>query len=139
MAERQHAPIGARLDRDGLGAVRSVRWQHGIRFQERITEWRPGRRIGWPFAFGDMAAWDYTDRHLLPDNPYMRVESCGYRLEPAGPGRSRPTLDTTYWMRTWPTPYAARWGELVLGDLERNVLAVVKGRAKRDRPRDAER
>jgi len=124
-------PRGARLVGEGVGAERRADWGLGIRFGERITEWRPGRRIGWAFRFDDIAGWAFTDRHLMPDSPYFRVESGGYTLEPLGDGRTRVRLETRYSLRTPVNFYAALWGELFLGDLENNLLALVRQRAER--------
>lgn len=123
-------PTGARLATGGVGADRYARWQHGIAFRERVTEWRPGRALSWSFIFDDMAAWGYTDRHLLPDSAYFRVVTGGYRADPIAPGLTRVTLHTTYRVRTPVNPYARAWGELFLGDLERNLLGLVKDRAE---------
>jgi hypothetical protein len=124
-------PIGARLLRDGLGAERVARWQYGIGFREKITEWQPGRRIGWSFDFGGSQGWHFTDRHLRPDSDYFRVTSGGYTLAPLGPNRTRVTLDTRYLIRTPVNGYSALWGELFLGDVENNLLALIKQRAER--------
>lgn len=124
-------PIGAKLARDGLGADRFARWQHNIRFRERITDWRPGRRIGWRFLFDDIAGWGYTDRHLMPDSPYFTVMTGGYRVDPLADGRTKVTLHTEYRMQTPLNRYAQLWGELLLGDVESNILAVVQQRAER--------
>lgn len=123
-------PRGARLVGDSLGAERLARWERGIGFRERITEWAVDRRIGWRFEFGDTDGWAFTDRHLTPDSAYFRVVSGGYRLEPLGPRRTRVTLHTAYWMQTPVNAYSALWGELFLGDIENNLLAVVKRRAE---------
>ena len=40
-------------------------------------------------------------------------------------------IDTHYWMRTPVNIYAALWGEFFLGDIENNLLALVKQRAER--------
>jgi hypothetical protein len=124
-------PVGAKLARDGLGADRFARWDHDIRFRERITDWQAGRRIGWRFIFDDIAGWGYTDRHLMPDSPYFNVTTGGYRVDPLPDGRTRVTLHTEYRMRTPLNHYAQLWGELLLGDVEANILAVVKQRAER--------
>ena len=124
-------PIGARLIGEGIGADRLAVWQHGIRFRERVTDWQPGRRIGWRFVFDDMAGWGYTDRHLLPDSSYFRVASGGYTAEPVGPGLTRVTLHTTYHVRTPVNAYARLWGQLFLGDVENNLLTVIRQRAER--------
>lgn len=124
-------PVGARLLGEGAGAERVARWQYGIGFRERITEWRPGRRIGWSFDFGGSEGWHFTDRHLRPDSDYFRVTRGGYTLEPLSGGRTRITLDTHYVIRTPVNAYSALWGELFLGDVEDNLLALVKQRAER--------
>jgi hypothetical protein len=97
-------PIGARLLRDCLGAERVARWQYGIGFREKITEWQPGRRIGWTFDFGGSRGWHFTDRHLRPDSDYFRVTSVGYTLAPLG---SEP--DTHHARHALRDPHAGKW------------------------------
>ncbi|RDE05174.1 SRPBCC family protein [Sphingomonas aracearum] len=124
-------PVAARLVGRGIGATRFADWGEHIRFREQITAWVPGREIGWRFVFDDMAGWGYTDRHLMPDSPYFRVTTGGYRLEPLGPNRTRVLLHTRYRITTPVNLYATLWGELFLGDLENNLLAIIKARAER--------
>ena len=126
-------PIGARLIGEGIGADRHALWQHNIRFRERITRWQPGRALAWRFLFDDMRGWGYTDRHLLPDSSYFRVDTGGYTVTPIGPGLVRLTLHTSYRVRTPVNLYARLWGELFLGDLEDNLLALLKKRAETGR------
>ena len=123
-------PQAARLEGQGIGALRRAEWQRGIQFDEVITEWQPLRRIGWDFRFGDHQGWEITDAHLMPDSAYMQIRRGGYSLTPLPGGKVRVRLETTYWMRTPVNGYAALWGELLLGDLEANVLAILKARAE---------
>lgn len=123
-------PLGASLSRDGVGAVRTGRWGEDIVFREAITQWRPGARIGWRFDF-EGTTWGFQDKHLLPNSGYFRVTEGGYSLTPLGPNRTRVSLDTTYWLRTPVNAYSAVWGQLLLGDIESNLLALVKQRAER--------
>lgn len=123
-------PLGARLIGEGRGATRLANWGKHVRFREVITEWQPGHSIGWRFLFDDIDGWRFTDRHLMPDSPYLRVESGGYRLQPIDAQHTRVTLHTTYWLRTPVNAYSAAWGELFLGDLETNLLALVRHRAE---------
>lgn len=127
-------PLGASLQGDGLGAIRDARWGQHIRFTERIIGWAPGERIRWRFVFDDMHGWDITDRHLLPNTDLFRVIDGGYRVEPLGAGAVRLVLDTRYAIRTPVNAYARAWGELFLGDLEDNLLALVKARAETTEP-----
>ncbi|MFL9841808.1 SRPBCC family protein [Sphingomonas sp. ST-64] len=131
-------PTGAQLDRQGYGATRQVQWQDGIRFQEVVTDWQPGRRLWWEFRFDatDLDAWAMQDRHLLPDSPHYRITDGGYVLTPLPDGRTRLTLTTHYWVQTPVNWYARLWGELLIGDVSANVLAVIRDRSER-RPRTA--
>ena len=90
----------------------------------------PGRRIGWRFIFDDIDGWKFTDRHLMPDSPYFRVTTGGYTMQPLPDGQTRVTIHTRYWIQTPVNGYSQLWGELFLGDLEDNLLALVKGRAR---------
>lgn len=123
-------PLGARLVGQGVGAQRQASWSDRIRFREEIVEWRPARRIDWRFIFDDDHGWDLTDRHLKPDSAYFRVVSGGYTLTPLGPNRTRVSLETRYWIKTPVNAYSRLWGEVFLGDIHDNLLAIVKRRAE---------
>jgi hypothetical protein len=122
-------PLSARLFGEGLGAERLANWGAHVEFKERIVEWRENERIGWRFVFEGSRGWEFTDRHLYPDSTYFRVTTGGYSLRPVDAGHTLLTLETRYWIATPVNDYAALWGELFLGDLEDNLLALVKGRA----------
>lgn len=125
-------PHSARLEGSGIGARRHARWDRGVVFDELVTEWQPGRAIGWQFDFAASAGWEITDPHLHPDGHYMRIESGGYTLVPLADGRHRLSLHTTYSAQTHFNAYAALWGRLFLGDIQHNVLAVIRQRAETD-------
>ncbi|GGA36445.1 SRPBCC family protein [Sphingomonas psychrolutea] len=123
-------PLGAQLVGSGVGAERRANWGDNVRFRERVIEWQPERRIGWRFIFDDIDGWKFTDRHLMPDSPYFRVTTGGYTMQPLPDGRTRVTIHTRYWIQTPVNGYSQLWGELFLGDLEDNLLTLVKGRAR---------
>ncbi len=123
-------PTGAWLEGSGIGAIRHARWDHGIAFREIVTQWQPGRRIGWTFDFAGSEGWEFTDRHLRPDSEYMQIRKGGYELIPQGNGKHLLKLETSYTARTHFNPYAALWGEFFLGDLENNILTAIRNRAE---------
>jgi len=123
-------PAEARLVKRGGQWVRQARWGSTIRFEERVTRLDPGRAIAWAFAFPDTSVQDYTDRHISPDGPMLKILRGGYRLDPLPGGRVRVTLTTTYRMRSRMDWYAGLWGEQMLGDVQDNVLAIIKTRAE---------
>jgi hypothetical protein len=126
-------PVGAQLIGEGIGADRHATWTFGIEFREQITEWRPGQRIGWRFLFDNVDGWQFTDTHLMPDSAYYHVTRGGYTMKPLGPERTLLQIDTTYWVRTPVNGYSAMWGEVFLGDLENNLLVLIKQRAEKIR------
>lgn len=123
-------PQSAVLIGDGPGATRIAQWQRGVVFREVVDDWRPANRIGWQFDFTGSRGWDMTDPHLRPDGPYFRIESGGYTLVPLDGKRHLLRLETHYTAQTHFNGYAAMWGELVLGDIQDNVLAIIRQRAE---------
>ena len=118
------------IDREGIGAIRTAYWGDHIHFDEVITGWRPGRKLKWDFAFTNTSLQDYTDKHISPDGPILKIDSGDYTLERLGPNRTRLTLQTRYIAKTHANPYAALWGQVFLGDIENNVLAIIKHRVE---------
>ena len=116
-------------------AVREARWDEDVRFEERILEVEPQRSIAWQFAFSDDSVRRHTDEHIAPDGAHMRIAFGGYRLSSLPAGRTRVTLETRYRLQTPLNAYAGWWGEFLLGDIQDNVLAIVKGRAEAPAPR----
>lgn len=71
-------PSEARLVERKDGLVREGRWGGRIRFEERVTALEPGRRIAWDFAFPDNSVQAYTDHHISPDGPMLKIAHGGY-------------------------------------------------------------
>jgi hypothetical protein len=124
-------PVSASLERRGSKLIRRATWESGVRFEEHITDWRAGRSVEWAFAFPDPSVQQHTDQHIAPHGTHLRIDRGGYRLQATEDGRTRLRLYTRYGLRTPLNGYAAAWGELLLGDIQENVLAIVKGRAER--------
>ncbi len=129
-------PTDARLaERDGH-LVREATWRGGIRFNEVVAEWRPQRSVAWTFDIPEAAADQLLDRHLRLDEDYLRLEGGRYEFEAISPTRTRLTLTTHYRARTPFNTYAQAWGGLLLDDIHRNVLRIVRRRAEARSARD---
>lgn len=124
-------PSSAVVTGDGRGAVRAARWGENIRFEEHIIEWRASERLSWSFVFPDDSISRYTDPHIHPDGLTLKIATGAYQLRRLPDGATELRLETDYIARTPLNLYAAVWGELVLGDIQTNILAVVKDRAER--------
>ncbi|PTS90833.1 MULTISPECIES: hypothetical protein [unclassified Caulobacter] len=115
----------------GVGAVRTAYWGEHVNFQERIVAWEPGQKLGWRFNFTNSSVQEYTDKHISPDGQFLTVDSGDYRLRPVNAGTTELTLTTRYIAKTHVNPYAKLWGELMMGDVQENVLTIIKDRAER--------
>ncbi len=113
------------------GAVRTAYWGDNINFEERVTEWQPGRRLGWSFAFTNDTLQNYTDKHIAPDGDFLKVDTGDYTLTPLDANRTQITLRTRYIAKTHVNAYAKLWGEIILGDVQGNVLEILKNRAEK--------
>ncbi len=114
-----------------MGAVRTAYWGHQINFQERIITWEPESKLGWTFNFTNSTVQDYTDRHISPDGEFLKIESGEYVLTPISDDVTELTLTTRYVAKTRVNAYAGMWGELMMGDIQENVLTIIKERAER--------
>lgn len=123
-------PRATKVTSWGNGGVRTAYWGDKINFDERITHWEPGRRLGWSFSFTNSTVQDYTDKHISPDGEFLKIDTGDYTLTPLTHDTTRLTLRTNYIAKTHVNPYAAFWGEILLGDIQNNVLAIIKQRAE---------
>ncbi len=114
-----------------MGAVRTAYWGHHINFQERIITWEPERKLGWTFNFTNSTVQDYTDRLISPEGEFLKIESGEYVLTPISDDVTELTLTTRYVAKTRVNAYAGMWGELMMGDIQENVLTIIKERAER--------
>lgn len=114
----------------GVGAVRTAFWGDHINFEERITQWAPGRRLGWNFSFSNSSLQDYTDKHISPDGEFLKIDSGDYTIRPISSDTTELTLNTRYIAMTHVNLYARLWGEFLLGDTEDNVLTIIKSRSE---------
>lgn len=123
-------PRSAVLVGSGVGSVRQAQWGPDIRFEEHVTEWEPGQKIAWDFHFIDDSISQYTDRHISPDSNLLTIDRGGYLLEQLSPGRSRLTLFTEYRTQSWMHRYSSFWGQTYLGDIQKNILGIIKDRVE---------
>ncbi len=123
-------PRATTLKGTGVGAVRTAYWGDHVNFEERITTWQPGRKLGWTFAFTNTSMRDYTDKHIAPDGEFLKIDTGDYTFTPIGAGKTLVTLRTVYIAKTHVNFYASLWGEILLGDVENNILAIIKDRAE---------
>ncbi|MBC7986847.1 MAG: SRPBCC family protein [Sphingomonadaceae bacterium] len=123
-------PLSAAIRRDGEQARRLARWSEEVHFEEIVRTLVRNERLTWTFHFPDDSLRARTDRHISPRGDNLDVRTGSYRLVPLGNGNTRLILTTRYRLRTPLNDYSALWGELFLGDIQNNILAVIADRAR---------
>lgn len=123
-------PASANVFGTGTNAVRKAKWGENISFEEHITTWTENKRLTWMFAFPNDSVHAYTDRHISPDGRHLKIKSGGYVLENRDLTHVTLTLTTDYATTTPLNFYSALWGEIILGDLQNNILKIVKDRVE---------
>lgn len=123
-------PSHAEIVKKAGKTVRKAQWGEHIRFEEHVDKVVPGQKISWNFVFPDGSVQAHTDQHIDPDGPVLKIARGGYELREMDDGAVELTLSTRYRMRTRLGWYFRIWGEVLLGDVHDNVLAVIKDRAE---------
>lgn len=123
-------PVDARLEGQGVGAVRHIQWRRGLHFEEVVTAWSPGRSLQWRFAFQPDSIPPALERRINMNSGYLRLLGGQYRFEPLPGGRTRLTLQTRYWLKTPINGYCDTWANIFLNDMHGAVLRVIKARSE---------
>ncbi|MFV3131416.1 SRPBCC family protein [Niveispirillum sp. KHB5.9] len=124
-------PVDARMEGTGIGAVRHLRWQQGVHFQEIVTDWRPGELLAWDFRFQPDSIPRHIEAHVRVDADYLRILGGKYELSALPDGGTRVTLTSWYHLATPFNDYCAWWGQVFLDDFHEAVLHIIKERAER--------
>ncbi len=124
-------PVDARLNGEGVGAVRQLRWTRGVHFQEIVTAWEKNRLLAWNFRFAPDSVPAAVEAHISVDSRYLTIANGEYRLDPLPGGHTRLTLTTRYRIATPIDAYCDLWGRVFLNDFHGVVLRVIRARAER--------
>ena len=127
-------PVRARIDGQGVGAVRRCEFSTGP-FVEPITVWDPPRRLAFDVVQQppSMTEWSpYRDIHAPHLEGYMVSKGGEFRLVPLPGGRTRLEGTTHYSLAIYPDLYWRGWAELLLHGIHTRVLQHVKRLTEQD-------
>lgn len=124
-------PIEARTLEPRVGGLRELAWQRGVKFQEEITQFDPGRLIAWRYRFGpDSFPPGSLDEHIVIGGRYFGLEDTSYTLTPEA-GGTRLDITVNYRVSTQFNWYARPWARFLIGDTAETILAFYKRRSER--------
>jgi Polyketide cyclase / dehydrase and lipid transport len=125
-------PRSARIDGDGVGAVRYCVFSTGA-FVEPITHWEPGRRLTFdvteaPPPLRELTLYtDVAPPHL---DHFLRSHRGEFRLLPLPGARTRLEGSTWYQLHLAPEPYWQLFSDWLIHRIHRRVLKHVKAEAE---------
>lgn len=124
-------PIEARTLEGRVGGTRQLVWQRGVKFEEIITAWEPGRHIAWRYNFApESFPAGSLDDHIVIGGRHFNLTRTSYTLTPEGTG-TRLTVDVGTDVTTTFNWYAGPWARYLVGDTARTILNFYKVRAER--------
>lgn len=124
-------PVEALLEGEGIGAVRYARFERGVLFIEKITEWKEGERLSFSIVADTKSIPATTfDEHVTIGGPYFDVLHGTYWLEVRGPREVVLHLTSDQRLATGFNFYAHLWTEGLMRDLQDYILVIVKKRCE---------
>lgn len=124
-------PLEAQMDGQGVGQVRTSRWEKNVWFQEVITDWTPGQSLHYKFYIppGGIPR-DALDEHVEIGGEHFDLIDGGYDLRVMPDGGTELSLTTRFVNKTRLKTYVDLWAKLVFKDFHRSILGLMKKRAE---------
>jgi len=124
-------PKEALLDHQGIGGIRTARFEKGIEFQEKIILWDPGKRLEFTLATDpDSIPPNVLDDHVKVGSPFFDVLRGAFRIESLGPKLSRLHLESKHRVSTQFNLYASFWTDWIMADIQNYLLRIIKQRSE---------
>jgi hypothetical protein len=125
-------PIGAKIEGEGVGAVRRCQFSTG-EFVEPITTWDEGRLLAFnvasqPPSLRELSPWEIMPPHI--EHNYMRSLHGQFRLTALNDHST--LLEGTTWYQNyfWPQAYWREWSDRIVHRIHMRVLEHVKQQAE---------
>jgi hypothetical protein len=124
-------PVNGQLDKDGVGGIRSITWEKGIKFQEVINQWQEGKGFAYDIKVDPKSIPPTTlDQHVMIGGKYFDMVNGSYLITPLSAEKSRVTLQCKYRITTNLNFYGKGWADFILNDFNEMILEVVKKRCE---------
>lgn len=124
-------PLNGSLDKEGVGGVRSIVWEKGIKFEEKIITWDEGYGFSYDINVDPKSIPPRTlDEHVMIGGKYFDVVAGSYNIVPKGSNRCLVELSCTYRITTNFNFYSKVWAEYIIDDFNAMILEVVKNRSE---------
>jgi hypothetical protein len=122
-------PLNGELNKEGVGAVRSITWEKGIKFREIINNWQEGSGFSYDIKVDPASIPPTTlDEHVMIGGKYFDILAGGYTIDSLSPNQFKVTLSCSYRVTTNLNFYSNWWAGFILNDFNEMILQVIKRR-----------
>ena len=123
-------PVEAVLTGEGVGQTRLATFERGLQFIETVTVWRENQKLAFTIK-ADPKATPLTtlDEHVTVGGQFFDVLSGAYEIEYAGDGVTL-RLYSEHRISTHFNFYARMWSRFLMGEIQKNILRVIKQRSE---------
>jgi hypothetical protein len=122
-------PLYAKLDTLALGGIREAVFEGGLIFHEKVYEYQHENRMSFSIKANPHEIPATTmDEHIVIGGDYFDVLDGTYALETLGKDHYRLHLSSRFTLKTHFNWYAGWWAQRIMGDIQGNILEVLKGR-----------
>jgi hypothetical protein len=124
-------PLNGQLTHDGVGGIRRITWEKGIKFQEIINQWEEGKGFAYTIKVDPASIPPTTlDEHVMIGGRYFDMVNGSYAIAPAANGCMKVTLQCKYRITTNLNFYSRWWADYILYDFNEMILEVIKKRCE---------
>ena len=124
-------PLNGELDKEGIGGIRSITWEKGIRFQEKIKTWDEGNSFSYDISVDPKSIPPTTlDEHVMIGGKYFDVTEGSYKIDRINETKSLVTLTCKYRVTTNLNAYSKLWADFILNDFNTMILEVIRKRCE---------
>lgn len=127
-------PLNGALDRDGVGGIRHITWEKGIKFEETITSWDERNGFTYDIHVDPRSISPKTlDEHVMIGGRYFNVLKGSYKIDSIAPQKSLVILSCTYRVTTNLNWYSKLWADFILNDFNKMILEIIEKRSEKAR------
>jgi hypothetical protein len=127
-------PLNGQLDKNGVGGIRSITWEKGIKFEERIKSWQEGEGFSYDINVDPGSIPPTTlDQHVMIGGKYFDVTEGSYKIKNISKAENQVILTCKYRVTTNLNLYSKLWADFILDDFNNMILEVIKKRSEASR------
>ena len=124
-------PIEAELDTVAVGGIRKAIFDRGLFFTETVTTVVPNRVLAFNIkADPNSIPPKALDEHVMVGGKYFDVLEGKYELEKVSDHEIKLHLTSGFRLSTHFNFYSGMWSKLIMRDIQKNILEIVKSRSE---------